>query len=151
MSTEHHDAGHANGQPPKNVDVNFEPTDINTRTIILYLLYLALAVAATFLISVYVLRITTKIDDKSDSAPPPVAQGIAPTMPPEPRLQGVPGHTSDPQQDLRTKTSADEAANETLGWVDQHAGIAQIPVDEAMKIIVSKGLPAATAPTEKRK
>ena len=151
MSTEHHNAGHTNGQPPRNADVTFEATDVNTRTIVWYLFYLALAVAATFLISVYVLRITTKIDDKSDSAPPPVRQGVGPTMPPEPRLQGVPGHTTDPQQDLRTKRSADEAANERLGWIDQQAGIAQIPVDEAMKIIVSRGLPTVPMPTQKRR
>ena len=38
------------------------------------------------------------------------------------------------------------AANEKLEWIDKNAGIAQIPVKEAMKIIAQKGLPAATAP-----
>jgi hypothetical protein len=66
-------------------------------------------------------------------------------------LQGVPGHTTDPQQDLRNKLAADEAANEKLGWIDQQAGIAQIPVEEAMKIIVTKGLPAMPAPPGEKK
>lgn len=63
--------------------------------------------------------------------------------PPEPRLQGVPGHESDPQQDLREKIHADNAANEQLRWVDQNSGIAQIPVSEAMKLVVEKGVHGA--------
>jgi hypothetical protein len=66
-------------------------------------------------------------------------------LPPEPRLQGVPGHDADPQQDHRDKVRADNEANEKYRWVDQNAGIAQIPVKEAMKIIAQKGL-LATPP-----
>jgi hypothetical protein len=73
------------------------------------------------------------------------------TMPHEPRLQGVPGHATDPQQDQRNKRDADEEANKKLGWIDQQAGIAQIPVEEAMKIIVVKGLPAVSAPPAEKK
>jgi hypothetical protein len=58
----------------------------------------------------------------------------------------VPGHETDPQQDRRDKVRADTEANEKYGWVDQGAGIAQIPVKEAMKIIAQKGMPAVTAP-----
>ena len=70
-------------------------------------------------------------------------------LPPEPRLQGVPGHGSDPQADLRQKIQSDTAANEKLGWIDQNAGIAQIPVEDAMKIIAEKGLPAVSPAAKK--
>jgi hypothetical protein len=151
MSTEHHNAGQTDGQPPRNSDVTFEPSDINTRTIVLYLFYLALAVAATFIISIYIFRFTTDMAADSDRLPPPVRQGAGPTLPPEPRLQGMPGHPDDPQQDLRNKIRADQAANETLGWIDKQSGIAQIPVEDAMKLIVSKGLPADSAPPTGKK
>ena len=73
-------------------------------------------------------------------------------MPPEPRLQGVPGHGTDPQSDLREKMREDTQANESAGWIDQANGIAQISVEDAMKIIAEKGLPAAsTPPAEKKK
>jgi hypothetical protein len=72
-------------------------------------------------------------------------------MPPEPRLQGVPGHGTDPQQDLRNKLKADSEANEQFGWIDQTTGIAQIPVKDAMKIIAEKGLPAVTTPPAQKK
>jgi hypothetical protein len=38
-----------------------------------------------------------------------------------------------------------------LQWVDKNAGIAQIPVEDAMKIIVEKGLPGASAPQVEKK
>ena len=72
------------------------------------------------------------------------------SLPPEPRLQGVPGHLSDPQQDLRNKIQADTEANETYGWVDKDKGIARIPVSEAMKIIAEKGSVPATPAAEKK-
>jgi len=151
MSSEHHNPEHTGDQPPTNADVAFESSDIDTRTILAYLFYLAISVAAAFFISVYVFRFTTSLAVDSQTPPPPVRQGVAPTMPPEPRLQGVPGHTNDAQLDLRDKREADNAANEKYGWTDQQAGIAQIPVDEAMKIIVSKGLPAVAAPAAEKK
>ena len=73
------------------------------------------------------------------------------TMPTEPRLQGVPGHESDAQQDMRDKVATDTAANESYRWVDEKAGIAQIPVKEAMQIIAEKGLPSAAPPPAEKK
>ena len=73
------------------------------------------------------------------------------TMPPEPRLQGMPGHMTDPQQDWRNMLSKANAENNELGWVDQKAGIARIPVADAMDLIVEKGLPPVPAmPAEKK-
>jgi hypothetical protein len=151
MSTEHHNTSHTGDQPPTHADVKFESSDIDTRTILAYMLYLALAVVAAFIVSVFVFRFTSKMAADSDTPMAPVHRGVGPTMPPEPRLQGVPGHTNDPQLDLRDKKEADEAANESYGWTDQQAGIARIPVEEAMKIIVSKGLPAVSAPAAEKK
>lgn len=151
MSTEHHNTGQSGDQPPTNADVAFESSDINTRTILLYMLYLALSVAAAFLVSVFVFRFVTKMAAQSDTPMAPVHRGVSATMPPEPRLQGVPGHPTDPQLDMRTKIDADEAENEKLDWIDKSAGIAQIPVDEAMKIIVTRGMPAVPVPAAEKK
>ena len=72
-------------------------------------------------------------------------------LPPEPRLQGVPGHTTDPQQDMRDKLNADNEENEQTRWIDRGSGIAQIPVKDAMKMIAEKGLPAISAPPAEKK
>lgn len=151
MSTENHKAGHGVGGQPTHTDVSFESTDVKTGRILTYLFYLALAVVVTFIISIFVLRFTTSIAVRSETPPPPARQGTGVIFPPEPRLQGVPGHQTDPQQDLRDKIKADREANQKLGWIDQKAGIAQIPVEEAMKIIAKKGLPAVAAPPAEKK
>lgn len=151
MSTEHHNAGHVEGQPPKHTDVSFEATDMNTHTILLWLFYLAVSVGATFLISVFIFRYTANLAAQSNGSTPPMRQGVAPTVPPEPRLQSSLVHESDAQADLRAKNAADEAANEKLEWVDKSSGIAQIPVEDAMKIIAAKGADAMPGPAASKK
>jgi hypothetical protein len=151
MSTDmHHGAA---GELPRNNDVAYEPADVHPATIYWYLGALAVAVVLSYVICIFVLRVTTKIAVDYDTPPPAIREHMGASydaLPPEPRLQGVPGHTEDPQADLRAKRAADEAANDTTGWVDQSAGIAQIPVSEAMKIIAEKGLPGAPASAEKK-
>jgi len=151
MSTEIHKTSRSTGQLPQHDDVSFESSDVETRSILAYLVYLGLAVIVTFAVCIYIFRYAANFAAQSDTPPVPVHQGIAPTMPPEPRLQGILGHETDAQQDLRNKVKEDTAANEKLGWIDEKAGIAQIPVKDAMKIIAEKGLPAATAPPAEKK
>lgn len=151
MSTNiHHSAA---GDEPRHDDVAFEPADVHPATIYWYLGALAVAVLLSYIICIFVLRVTTKIAVDYDTPPPAIRQEMGASydaLPPEPRLQGVPGHPEDPQADLRVKRQADEKANETTGWIDQNAGIAQIPVSDAMKIIAEKGLPGAPASAEKK-
>jgi hypothetical protein len=155
MSTEMHNATHgashdAHGEP-RHPDVSYEKSDVRATTIYWYLGALAVSVILSYLVCVFVLRSTTKIAHDFDTPPPAIREEMGSayeSMPPEPRLQGVPGHSSDPQADLRQKIELDTVANEKLGWIDQSAGIAQIPVQDAMKIIAEKGLPAQ--PAEKK-
>ena len=151
MSTELHNTGHTGAEEPKHSDVAFESSDIDTRTILAYLFYLTLAVVAAFVASIFIFRGMSKFVVDSDRVPPPSHNGVARTEPPEPRLQGLPGHKNDPQQDMRNMIQDDREANEKLGWIDKPAGIAQIPVEEAMKIIVTKGLPAVSPPAGEKK
>ena len=143
----------AAGEEPRNDDVSFETADVHPATIYCYLGALAVAVILSYIVCIFVPRVTTKIAVDYDTPPPAIRQEMGSSydaLPPEPRMQGVPGHPSDPQADLRNKNAADNAANETTGWIDQNAGIAQIPVSEAMKIIAEKGLPGTPASAEKK-
>jgi hypothetical protein len=154
MSTESHKPARVPGELPRHADVSFEERDIKTGTIYWYLFALGLATVAALVISILILRVTTKLAASSDTSPPPSRQALGKgyqALPPEPRLQGVPGHPSDPQRDLREKREADNAANEKLQWIDKNAGIAQIPVKDAMDIIAEKGLSVAYAPPPEKK
>jgi hypothetical protein len=150
MSTEKHNNGHGNGDAPFHKTVTFEPRDINVGTVAKQLIYLGLTIMIALAICVPVLKFLTGMAAENDAPMAPVRAQMSTgdranmSLPPEPRLQGVPGHTADAQQDLRDKIAADTTANESLGWVDKGNGIAKIPVSEAMKIIAEKGSPASS-------
>jgi hypothetical protein len=65
----------------------------------------------------------------------PLAAGQESRVPPEPRLQ------TNPRQDLRDLRSAEDMVLNSYGWVDKNAGIARIPIREAIKLTVQRGLP----------
>lgn len=46
-----------------------------------------------------------------------------------------------PEQDLAAIRQEEYAELNRLGWVDQAAGMARIPIDEAMQLVVRNGLP----------
>ena len=150
MSTESHNTGHE----PRHTDVSFEERDIKAGTIYGYLFALGVAVVASLLICVYILRFTADFAASTDTPPPPSREAHQRELPPEPRLQGFgfPGQRADPQADLRKKNQEDNDANEKLEWVDRSSGIVQIPVKDAMKIVAGKGLSTAPAtPVEEKK
>ncbi|MGB7496037.1 MAG: hypothetical protein WBR26_12965 [Candidatus Acidiferrum sp.] len=152
MSTEHHSHGQqpaGNGRP-LHQDVAFEKTDVRTSAILKFLVYLGIGVVLSYVLTFFIYRGLKAYWADSHAPLLPSRVEMGPTMPPEPRLQGMPGHLVDPQQDLRDKIKADTAANNKFGWIDQKAGIAQIPVKDAMQLIVEKGLPAVTTPAEKK-
>jgi hypothetical protein len=151
MSTEHHKHGHADNGRPVHPDVSFEKTDVSTPPILKFLVYLGIGVVLSYVLTLGVYRGLKSYWTSTYTPPLPSRIEAGPTMPPEPRLQGMPGHLTDPQQDWREKLERDTEANTKLAWVDERSGIAQIPVKDAMQLIVEKGLPAVTPlPAEKK-
>ena len=66
----------------------------------------------------------------------PLAAGQQQRLPPEPRLQ------TNPRQDLRDLRDREDRLLNNYGWVDKSAGVVRIPIHEAMKLTVQRGLPA---------
>jgi len=60
-------------------------------------------------------------------------------LPPEPRLQ------TDPHGDLLRLRESEDAVLDTYGWVDRNAGVVRIPIEQAMKLTVQRGLPSRAA------
>lgn len=76
-----------------------------------------------------------------DPPPSPLVDAWQEQAPPEPRLQ------SDPAADMAAFRARQEASLRSYGWVDKQAGIARIPVDRAMHLLVERGLrPAMVEP-----
>ncbi len=57
----------------------------------------------------------------------------------------VPTLQVNPSADLERLQESERMALSSYGWVDQQKGIVRTPIDEAMKRVVEKGLPAAEA------
>jgi hypothetical protein len=68
----------------------------------------------------------------------PLASGQAQRLPPEPRLQ------TDPREDLRALRQAEDNALQSYGWIDKNTGVVRIPIDQAMKLTLERGLPVRT-------
>jgi hypothetical protein len=157
MSTDSRNTGHGMGEMPVHKDVTYEGRDINVGTVVKQLIYLGITIVVALAICVPILKFLTGMSAENDTPMAPVRAEMSQSardameLPPEPRLQGVPGHEKDPQQDLRDKIAADTAANESIGWVDKANGVAKIPVSEAMKIIAEKASKNSAAPAQEKK
>jgi hypothetical protein len=149
MSTERPNHALPHNGEPVHQDVAYEPTDVQVSPILKFLIALGIMIVLSYVVTVGIYKGLKYFWASSYPPPPPSRLEAGPELPPEPRLQEMPGHLTDPQQDLRNKLKADTEANNQLGWIDEKAGVAQIPVSDAMKIIAEKGLPAvATPPAE---
>jgi len=106
--------------------------------------------AGLFVVLVVVLlvvRVLFTVLDRSTPriAPDPMTAGQEQRLPPEPRLQQT------PREDLREfRTREDELLN-GYEWVDRQAGTVRIPIGEAMKLTVQRGLPSRPAGGENQK
>jgi hypothetical protein len=78
-----------------------------------------------------------KTAEKSQAPPPPMFKGNQ--LPPEPRLQGAPGHQTTALEDIFEMRQREEKILGSYGWVDQESGIVRIPIGEAKKLILQKG------------
>ena len=80
-------------------------------------------------------------EEKSELPPATRVVGPKHKLPPEPRLQGAPGHEVEPIQELKDLRAAEDALLNSYGWVDRNAGITRIPIERAMDKLLQQGLP----------
>jgi hypothetical protein len=65
----------------------------------------------------------------------PLAAGRV-VEPPAPRLQ------TQPFKDVYLLRQSERLSLHTYGWIDQENGVVRVPIDEAMRLTVERGLPA---------
>lgn len=75
-------------------------------------------------------------DEGARTAAFPLAAAQEHRLPPEPRLQ------TNPREDLRELRDAEQDTLTTYGWVDRNAGVVRIPIDDAIKLTLQRGLPS---------
>ena len=119
----------------KNLDITHEESDVNVRTIMGFMGGLFVSIVVCYLVVSGLYRYLETRETKLEVPPVSLVQRPSGQLPPEPRLQ------TDPQEDMKKLRAEEDAKLHSYGWVDPQAGIAHIPIEEAMKLIVKKGLP----------
>ena len=79
--------------------------------------------------------------ERAQSPPSPMFKGNQP--PPEPRLQGAPGHQSSGLDDMLEMRARENRILSSYGWVDQQSGVVHIPIEEAKKLMLERGMAEA--------
>src|SRR5262245_32221641 len=122
---------------PHNLDVAHEQSDVALRPLLTFAGgLLALGAVAYFVVFLLFTYFTRQADRASQDLRYPLAVGQADRLPPEPRLQ------ANPRQDLKDLREAEDLRLTTFGWVDRNAGVVRIPIEEAMKLTLQRGLPS---------
>jgi hypothetical protein len=150
-------AGHGGGghhhspEEMQNDDVAHEHSDINIPALIWSAVILAAVVAGTAILMLLLFNFLESEAKARDPKLSPLAMP-ATTMPPtttaSPFFGGAPEPklmTNEPSnlQDVR---ALEQQLLHGYGWVDEKAGVARIPIDEAKKLMLERGLPVRPDP-----
>lgn len=129
----------------RNPGVSYEPSQADLRVVLGFLAALGLATAMVLLVLWGMFGYLRSKSAERGPLPSPRMYTSAPSVP-RPQLQ------PDPVADYNVYRLSDQETLNSYGWVDPKAGIARIPIDKAMDLVVERGLPwktpgAGPAPT----
>ena len=127
---------HAESPRVDSPDVRHEESDVNIRAIFGFGIGLAVAgIVISFVVWLLFQHFEAR-ESRKVTPEFPLAAQQGNRLPPEPRLQ------TNPRADLADLRAQEENVLETYGWVDKNASVVRIPIEEAMKLTVQRGLPA---------
>src|ERR1700730_2893457 len=130
-----HAAGATQGAP-ENTEVHHETSDVDIRVILEFGAGLIVVAVGIHFIVWLLFRYFTPREARRVPPEYPLAASQGERMPPEPRLQTT------PREDLRDFRANEDAVLPSYGWVGQNAGVVRIPIDEAIRLTLRRGLPS---------
>lgn len=115
----------------------YEHTDANTWILIKFALWLAISalVIHAGLYLAFALFVEQRELAVDPEFPLAVETTTAPRLPAEPRLQRQPAN------EIYEFRQSENAVLHGYGWIDKNAGTVRIPIDEAMRLTIERGLP----------
>ena len=122
-----------------------ETSDVDLAGVLRFAIGLIVAGIAIHVLVWYLLVYFSREAARPVPAEFPLATGTLRRLPPEPRLQ------TDPRGDLTHMRQDEDRILQSYGWIDRNAGIVRIPIDEAMKLTLQRGLRARPAAPESRR
>jgi hypothetical protein len=129
MHTEHP------SNPPSNPDVTYEKTDAYPRPLYQFLFWISVTCVVAAVISWFTLEGLKKWRAGATSERAVMAPPQDPSEPPAPRIQ------TRESLDLDAFKKEEAEVLTTYGVVDKEQGLFRIPIEEAMKLTVARGLP----------
>ena len=139
---EHHSSGHHASPDDEYAftpeGASYEHTDAAIAPVAKFLFWLFIAAIITHfgLAGVYKLMIDEGVKSEASERRYPLAATEEQRVPPVPRLQQF------PRNELYTFRNEERDRLQTYGWESKAAGTVHIPIEEAMKLMVERGLPA---------
>ena len=116
-----------------------EESDVNIGAIFGFGAGLAAVAAVVFLVAGLLFGYFDRRETPTEPPTYPLADGRQLRLPPEPRLQTT------PREDLAALGAREDALLNGYQWIDKAAGSVRIPIAEAMKLTVQRGLPSRPA------
>ena len=133
--------------PLDNPDVAHEHSDINVRALVRFTVALFIVTVIVHILMWGMFRLLESRAARNDAALSPVARPTT-EMPANTvanpifgAKQATPLLTNEPSV-LRQHRLQEAEALGNYGWVDEKSGVARIPIEEAKKLILQRGLPA---------
>jgi hypothetical protein len=126
--------------PSQNHVIHHEESDVDI--VAIFKIGTALIMLAVVIqVLVWLLFVYLNGREATDARPrTPLAAGQDLRLPPAPRLQVT------PRQDLRDLRAREDQLLNSYQWVDRSAGIVRIPIAEAMRLTLERGLPVRQSP-----
>jgi hypothetical protein len=132
----------------RNPDITHEVSDVNTRGILWFVLFLA----GLIVIALFLLRGMFNVFESwavaEEGEKPVMARTEKERLPPEPRLQAAPGYEvegqslqlKEPQAEWKVVRRKWDEELKSYGVVDPDQKIGRIPIDEAIKQVAREGV-----------
>src|SRR5689334_9570555 len=129
---------------PKNPDVSYEHTGVELGPILKFAAGLVVIGIVAFTLLWGLLTIFQHQGASTQTPPRVLARGEQERLPPEPRLQMAPGSKTElktPDYETKEVEQQWESDLDSYGWINKNAGVVRIPVGEAEKLLLQRGIP----------
>jgi hypothetical protein len=128
-------------EPDNNPTVAHEHTDADSHAITRFGIGLAFLIVVSQLLLWWMFDHFSERETKLSPHVPAMVRSQAPTLPPEPRLQGNAPLDVNPRLDLKQMRANEDAFLNHYGWIDPDHGIVHVPIDKALDVVAQTGLP----------
>jgi len=124
----------------KNVDVTHEESDVNVKAVAYFILGLLIAGIVILFVMRGLYRYFDRREERAEEQPATLVDHSQ-RLPQEPRLQGIPDFSNHPFDDMAALRAKEDEQLTSYGWVNQTTGTVHIPIEQAKKLLLERGLP----------